>query len=76
MTAIVALLITGFVWLSLEVYHVVVEHKQDKHSAGDRSGKPKFTIGVRVAIRLGLIEERDLQFLRQLDNVQTKGQPH
>ena len=76
MTAIVALLITGFVWLSLEVYHVVVEYKQHKHSAGDRSGEPKFMIGVRVAIRLGLIKEEDLQILRQLDNMQTKGQPH
>ena len=68
-TAIVALLITGFVWFSLELYNIVVEHKQQKHRTEPwRSPKePKLKIGVRVAIFLGLIEERDLRKLRELD---------
>ena len=64
-TAIVALLITGFVWFSLELYNIVVEHKH--RIASTRSGPEEpIRIGVKVAILLGLVKKRDLRNLRRL----------
>ena len=65
-TAIIALLITGFVWLSLELYNVVREHKYRMKRMWAETEEPKPRIGVRVAILLGLIKEDDLDDLRTL----------
>ena len=64
-TAIVALLITGFVWFSLELYNVVREHKYRVEMMWTEKEKPKVGVGVRVAIRLGLIKQYNLDSLRR-----------
>lgn len=68
-TAIVALLITGFVWYSLELYNVVREHKDRLKKLSQRPEKPELRIGVRVAILLGLIREGERERLRRLGNM-------
>ena len=64
-TAIAALLITGSVWSSLELYNVVREHKYRVKRMRTHTEEPKVRVGVRVAIFLGLIKEDDLDRLRR-----------
>ena len=59
-TALVSLLLTGFVWLSLEVYNSAREHKYRMEMMRTGKEEPKRRIGVRVAILLGLIHGEDL----------------
>ena len=65
-TAIVALLITGLVWFSLELYNTVVEHKHRMINALGWTERSNVGAGVRVAIRLGLIKHQELDIIRDL----------
>ena len=67
-TAIVALLTTGFVWFFLFLYNVVVDHYVRMYSRPGAVLQRRIS-GVRVAVFLGLIkEEEEVDHLRRLGN--------